>query len=218
MSALFRNISNIKGRDEVFYLLTIRINHPVILFISSCTSFLVLHFCYSYICLVSACWIGGSLKFCFVHFISSVQLLSHVWLFAIPWTVAHHGHFPVHHRLPEFTQTPVCRVSDAIQSSHPLLAPSLLPSIFPSIRVFSSEAVLIRWPKYWSFSISISPSNEYSGLISFRIDWLDLLAVQGTLKSSPTPQFKSINSLVLSFLHSLTLTSIHDHWKNHSLD
>ena len=124
MSALFRNISNIKGRDEVFYLLTIRINHPVILFISSCTSFLVLHFCYSYICLVSACWIGGSLKFCFVHFISSVQLLSHVWLFAIPWTVAHHGHFPVHHRLPEFTQTPVCRVSDAIQSCHPLPSPT----------------------------------------------------------------------------------------------
>ena len=95
---------------------------------------------------------------------------------------------------------------------HPLL---LLPSIFPNIRVFSNKSVLrIRWPKYWSFSFSISPSNEYSGLISFRIDWLDLLAVQGTLKSSPTPQFKSISSSVLSFLHSPTLTSIHDHWKN----
>ena len=99
---------------------------------------------------------------------------------------------------------------------HPLL---LLPSIFPSIRVFSNESVLrIRWPKYWSFSFSISPSNEYSGLISFRMDWLDLLAVQGTLKSSPTPQRKSINSSALSFLHSPTLKSIHDHWKNHSLN
>ena len=76
------------------------------------------------------------------------------------------------------------QVSDAIQSSHPLLSPSLLPSIFPSIRFFSNESVLrIRWPKYWSFSVRSSPSNEYSGLISFRIDLLDLLAVQGTLKS-----------------------------------
>ena len=94
----------------------------------------------------------------------------------------------------------------------------LLPSIVTSIRVFSSESVLhIRWPKYWSFSFSISPFNDYSGLISFRIDWLDLLAVQGNLKSSPPPQFKSINSLVLSFLYSPTLTSIHDYWKNHKL-
>ena len=95
----------------------------------------------------------------------------------------------------------------------------LLPSVFPSIRVFSSESILhIRWPKYWSFSFSISPSNEHSGLISFRLDWLDLLAVQGTQESSPISQFKSINSLVLSFLYCPTLTSIHDHWKNHSLD
>ena len=96
----------------------------------------------------------------------------------------------------------------------------LLPSIFPSIRVFSNELILrIRWPNYWSFSFSISPSNEYSGLISFKIGWLDLFTVQGTLKkSSLTPQFKSINSLLLSFLYSPTLTSIHDYWKNHSLD
>ena len=96
-----------------------------------------------------------------------------------------------------------------------LCCPLLLPtSIFPNTRVFSNESVLCsRWPKYSSFSIS--PSNEYSGLISFRIDWLDLLAVQGTLKM---PQFKSINSSALSFLYSPTLTSIHDHWKNHSLD
>ena len=107
----------------------------------------------------------------------------------------------------------------AISSSshpHPLL---LLPSIPHSIRVFSNESTLrIRWPKYWSFSFSISPSNEHPGLISFRLDWLDLLAVQGTLKSSPTPQRKSINSSALSFLHSPTLKSIHDHWENHSLD
>ena len=91
---------------------------------------------------------------------------------------------PVHHKLLEFTQTQVHRVSDAIQPSHlcrPLL---LLPLIPPSIRVFSNESTLrMRWPEYWSFSFSISPSNEYPGLISFRMDWLDLLAVQGTLKS-----------------------------------
>ena len=101
--------------------------------------------------------------------------------------------------------------------SHPLLLP---PSIFLSIRVFCSESVLhIRWPKYWNFSFNISPSNEYSELISFRIDWLALLAVQGTLKSLlPTPQFKSISSSALSFLYTPALTSIHDYWKNHSLD
>ena len=99
---------------------------------------------------------------------------------------------------------------------YPLLCP---PSICPSIRVFSNESVLcIRWPKYWSFSFSMSPSNEYSGLISFRIDWLHLLAVQENHKSSPTPQFKSINLSALSFLYSPTLTSIHDYWKNHSLN
>ena len=92
----------------------------------------------------------------------------------------------------------------------PLLLP---PSICPSIRVFSNESALrMRWPKYWSFSFSISPSNEYPGLISFRMDWLNLLAIQGTLKSSPTSQLKSINSLVLSFLYSPTLTSIHDYY------
>ena len=106
---------------------------------------------------------------------------------------------------------------------HPLL---LLPAIFPSIMVFSNESALhIRWPKYWSFSFSISPSKEHPGLISFRMDWLDLLAAQRTLgvffktlESSPTPQFKSISSLALSFLYSPTLTSICVHWKSHSLD
>ena len=91
---------------------------------------------------------------------------------------------PVHHQLPEFTQTDVHRVGDAIQPSHPLSSLLLLPPIPPSIRVFSSESALcIRWPKYWSFSFSIIPSNEHPGLVSFRMNWLDLLAVQGTLKS-----------------------------------
>ena len=91
---------------------------------------------------------------------------------------------PVHHQLPEFTQTHVHQVCDAIQPSHPLSSPSPPAPILPSIRVFSNESTLrMRWPKYWSFSFSISPSNEHPGLISFRMDWLDLLAFQGTLKS-----------------------------------
>ena len=91
---------------------------------------------------------------------------------------------PVHHQLPESTQTHIHCVGDAIQPSHPLSSLLLLPPIPPSIRVFSNESALcIRWPEYWSFSFSISPSSEHSGLISFRTDWLDLLAVQGTIKS-----------------------------------
>ena len=112
------------------------------------------------------------------------------------------------------------RIESVMPSSHFILCRPLLllPPTPPSIRVFYSESTLhMRWPKYWSFSFSISPSNEHPGLIS-RMDCLDLLAVQGTLKSSPTPQSKSINSSVLSFLYSPALTSIHDHWKNHSLD
>ena len=124
---------------------------------------------------------------------------------------------PVHHQLLEFTQTHVHWVGDAIQPfilCRPLL---LLPPIPPSLRVFSNASTLhLRWPKCWSFSFSISPSNEHPGLISFRMDWLHLLAVQGThsQESSPTPQLKSINSVMLSFLHSPTFTSIHNHWKN----
>ena len=114
-------------------------------------------------------------------------------------------------------------IESVMPSNHLILCCPLLllPSIPPSFRVFSKESALcMRWPKYWSFSFSISPSNKHPGLISFRMDWLDLLAVKGTLKSllQTTPQLKSINSLALSFLHSPTLTSIHDHWKNHSLD
>ena len=91
---------------------------------------------------------------------------------------------PVHHQLLEFTQTRVHRVGDAIQPSHPLLSPSPPALNLSSIRIFSNESTLhMRWPKYWSFSFSISPSNEHPGLISFRMDWLDLLAVQGTLRN-----------------------------------
>ena len=109
-------------------------------------------------------------------------------------------------------------VESVMPSNHLILCHSLLllPSIFPSIGVFSNVPALhIRWPKYWSFSFSISPSNQYSELLSFRIDWFALLAVQGILKSSPAPQFESINSSVLSLLYDPTLISIHDYWKSH---
>jgi len=127
---------------------------------------------------------------------------------------------PVHHQLPEFTQAHVHRVSDAIQPSHPLSSPSPPAPNLSQHQSLSNESTLrMRWPKYWSFSFSIIPSKEIPGLISFRMDWLDLLAVQGdSQESSPTPQFKNINSSSLSLLHSPTLTSIHDHKKNHRLD
>ena len=116
---------------------------------------------------------------------------------------------PVHHQLPEFTQTYVHRVSDAIQPSHPLSSPSLLPPIPPSIRVFSNESTLhMRWPKYWSFNIS--PSNEHPGLISFRMDWLDLLAVQGTLKS--LPQHHSSKATILRSSAFFTVQLSHHTW------
>ena len=105
-------------------------------------------------------------------------------------------------------------IESVMPSNHLILCHLLLllPSIFPSIRIFSNESVLhIRWPKYRSFSFSIGPSSEYSGLISFRIDWLDLLAVQGTEESSPAPQFKRINSSALNLLYGPTATSIHDY-------
>ena len=136
-----------------------------------------------------------------------------------PWTAAHQASLSNTNSwsLPKLMSIESVMPSNHLIFCHPLL---LLPSIFPSIRVFPNESALhIRWPKYWSFSFNISPSNEHSGLISFRMDWLDLLAVQGTLKSLlQHPQFKSINSSALSFLYSPTLTSIHDYWKNHSFD
>ena len=125
--------------------------------------------------------------------------------------------FPALHCLLELAQTLFIELMmppNHLVLCHPHL---LLPSIFPSIRVFSNELALrVRWPKYWSFSIS--PSNEYSGLISFRMDWLDLCVVQETQESSSASQFESINSLVLSLLYSPTLTSIHDYWKSHGFD
>ena len=149
--------------------------------------------------------------------VSSVQSLSHVRLFATPWTAACQSSLSITNScgLLKLMSIQSVMPSNLLILCHPLL---LLPSIFPSIGVFSNESVIrIRWSKYWSFSIS--PSNEYSGMISFKMDQLDLFVVQGTLKcSSPTLQFKSIKSLVLSSLYSPTLTSIHNYWKNHSLD
>ena len=133
-----------------------------------------------------------------------------------PWTAACQASLFITNswKLLKFMSIESVIPSNHLILCHPLLLP---PSIFPSIRVFFKESVLcIRWPKYWSFIFSISPSNGYSGLIYFKIDWFDLLAVQGTLESSPTLQFKSINSSAFTFLYSPTLTSIHDHWKNHS--
>ena len=117
--------------------------------------------------------------------------------------------------LLKFTSTESMMLSNHLILCCPLL---LLPSIFPSIRVFFNESALqFRRPNYWSFSFSCSPSNEYSGLISFRIDWFDLLAIQSQ-ESSPTPQLEIISSSVLSLIYGPTLTSIHDYWKNHSFD
>ena len=157
-----------------------------------------------------------------IHFriyfsVSSVQLLSRVRLLVTPWIAARQASLSITNSRSLLKLMPI---ESVMPSSHLILCHHLLlPPLPPSIRVFFNESTLpIRWPKYWSFSFSISPSNEHLGFISFRMDWLDLLAVQGTLESSPTPQFKSINFSVLSFLHSPNLTPIHDHWKNHSLD
>ena len=158
---------------------------------------------------------------CFLTFFSDVFsgcLVAYCLLFS-PQIVSNslqpygmqHASFPV----PEFAQImsiELVMLSNCLILYRPLL---LQPSVFPSIRVFSSESHLcIRWPECWSFSIS--PSNEYSGLISFRIDWFDLLAVQGTQESSPAPQFKGISSQVLSLLYGPALTSLYDCWENRS--
>ena len=129
----------------------------------------------------------GSHHYCFAgaeyHQFSSVQLLSHVWLFVTPWTAAHQAFLSITNSwsLPKFISIELVMPSNYLIICHLLFLP---PSIFPSIRVFCNESTLcIKWPKYWSFSLNISPSNEYSGLIPFRMNWLDLLAVQKTLKS-----------------------------------
>ena len=148
---------------------------------------------------------------------SSVQLLSHVQLFVTPRTAARQASLSITNSrsLLKLMSIESVMPSNHLILCHPLLLP---PSIFPSIRVFSSESVLqIKWPKYWSFSFNISPSNEYSELISFRMT-RSPCSPRGSQKSSPTPQFKSIHSSVLSFLCNPTLTSIHDYWKNRTFD
>ena len=136
-----------------------------------------------------------------------------------PWTVARQVSLSITNSC---SLLKLMSMKTVMPSNHLILCHSLLflPSIFPSIRVFSNASTFsIRWSKYWSFSFSISPSNEYSGLTSFRTDWFDVLCNTGdSLESSPTTQLKSINFSVFSFLYGPTLTSIHDYWKNHSFD
>ena len=138
---------------------------------------------------------------------SSIQSLSRVQLFATPWIAARQASLSITNSRSFLKHM---SIESVMPSSHLILCRPLLllPPVPPNIRVFSNESTLcMRWPKYWSFSFSISASNEHPGLISSRMDWLDLLSVQGTLKSSPTSQFKSINFSALSFLHCPTLTS-----------
>ena len=153
-----------------------------------------------------------------IYQFSSVQLLSRVRLFATQWTAARQAYLSI----TNSRSLPTLMFIQSVMPSNRLILcrPLLPPSIFPSIRVSSDESVLpIRWPKYWSFSFSISPSNEYLGLIFSRMDWLDLLAVQGTLKS--LLQHHSSTASILqpsAFLYGPTLTSIHDYWQNHSFE
>ena len=150
-----------------------------------------------------------------------VQLLSCIWLFATPWTEAHQGSlsFTISWNLLKIMSIESVMPSNFLILCHPLL---LLPSIFCSMRVFSNELALhIRWPKYWIFSFSNSLFSEYSGMISFRIHWFDLLASEESQEfqeSSPASQFKSTSSSVLSFLYGPTLTSVHESWKIHRFD
>ena len=150
--------------------------------------------------------------------ISSVQSLSGVRLFATPWIGARQASLSVTNSQSSLK---LKSIESVMPSSHLILCRPLLllPPIPPSIRVFSSESTLrMRWPKYWSFSFSIIPSKEHPGLISFRMDWLNLLAVQGTLKSLLQHCSSKASILRLCFLHGPPLTSIHDYWKNHSFD
>ena len=144
---------------------------------------------------------------------SSVQSLGHVWLFVIPWTAAHQASLSITNSqsLLKLMSIESVMPSNYLILCHPLL---LLPWVFPNIRVFSTESVLrIWWPKYWSFSFSISPSNEYPGLISFRMDWLDLLAVQGTLKSLLQHHSSKVSILqrFAFFIVQLTLINVFPH-------
>ena len=148
-----------------------------------------------------------------------IQSLSSVWLFVTPWTAACQASlsFTVSWSLLKLMSLESVMPPNLLVLCHPLL---LLSSVFLSIRVFSSESALhIRWPEYWSFNFSISPSNKYSGLISFRIDQVwPSCCPRDCQESSPAPQFKSINSSVLSLLYHPALTSIHDYWKYHIYD
>ena len=150
---------------------------------------------------------------------SSVQLLSRVWLFVTPWITACQASLSITNSRssPKLMCNELVMPSSHLILCHPLL---LLPPIPPSIWVFSNELTLcMRWPKYWSFSLSISPSNEHPRLISCRMYWLDLLAVQGTLKSLLQHHSSKTSTLQCSAFFTVpTLTSIHDHWKNHILD
>ena len=144
---------------------------------------------------------------------SSVQPLSHVQLFATSWTAEHQASLSITNpqSLLKLMSIESVMPTNSLILCHPLL---LLPSIFPSISVLSNESVLhIRWPKYWSLSFSISPSHEYSGLISFGVDWLDILAVQGTLKSLLQHHSSKASIFQCSAFFMVQLTSIHDHWK-----
>ena len=153
------------------------------------------------------------------HQFSSVQSLSPVWLFMTLWITACQASLSI---VNSQSSIRLMSIESVMPPSHLILCHPLLlrPPIPPNIRVFSSESTLrMRWPKYWSFSFSIIPSKEIPGLISFRMDWVGSpYSPRDSQESSPTPQFKNISSLALSFLHSPTLSSIHDHWKNHSLD
>ena len=148
----------------------------------------------------------------------SVQSLSHDRLFATPSTAACQAFLSITNSQ---SLLKLMSIASVMPSNHLILSSPSPPAFNLSQHqgLFQGVSSSHQVAKYWSFSFSISPSNEYSGLISFRMDWLDLLEVQGTLQeSSPTPQFKSFNFSVLSFLYSSTLTSLHDYWKNHSFD
>ena len=150
------------------------------------------------------------------HIVVVVQLLSHVQLFAMPWIAACQA--PLSSTISQ-SLFKLMSIESVMPSNHRILCHPLLfpPSVFPSIRVFSNEsALLIRWPKYWSFSFSISPCNEYSGLISLRTDWFGLLAVQGTLKS--LHQHHSLGASILWHSAFFTVQLSHDYWENHSFD
>ena len=154
---------------------------------------------------------------CFPHTLLLPQGLCTSWLFATPWTVARQASLSI---TSSQSLLKLMSIESVMPSNHLILCCPLLllPSIFTSIRVFSNESSLyIRWSKYWAFNFHISPSNKYSGLISFRIDWFDLLGPRDSQESSPAPQFETINSSVLSLLYGPALTPMHDYWKTIAL-